>query len=175
MTKQELAGFLVDRKGAEFATICTMTEPKCLKKNRNTGLPNEFGTVTKVSRINGIIGFRYEQSVNNQRDREGLEADFEASERRWGEHVLRSDGGQSALISHKGKMYLEMKVENTLETVYLDGNGVTRTHKELSGILPKRQTNSGRQEIEKPVILRDFALSSIREIRIGGETLKVSE
>jgi hypothetical protein len=174
MNKNELSSHLQNRKGAEFVTICTETLPKVLKKDRNTGEPNQFGQVRKLSRINGIIGFRYENSVNNQRGREGLEVDFEAKQRQWGEHVMRADGGQSCLIAHKEKTYLEMKVEKVFETVYLDGNGVIRTREELSGILPKRAANSGRQEVEKAVILRDFALSSIREIRISGTVIKVS-
>lgn len=173
LTVAGLAEFLRDRKGSEFVTIVSTTRPKVLKKDRETGEPNPFGEIVKVSRANGILGFRYENSVNNQREREGGERDFVAEPRSWGQHVKRADGGLSPLVEHKGRVYLEIKVERSLGSTYYDASGTERTYAELRGILPKAKESS-RQEVENPVILRDYALANIREIAIGGEEILIA-
>lgn len=172
MTIPILTKFLLDRKGAEFVSLVSATRPRMLKKDRYTGEPNRYGSVVKVSRISGLLGFRYENSVNNQREREGGERDFVAEPRRWGQIVTRHDGRPSPLIEHHSEHYLEIKVEYSLGTTYLDEGGTERTFAELAGFLPQR-SESPRQELDKPVILRDYALTSIRKLTIGGDTILV--
>lgn len=172
LTPTALAAYLRDRKGSEFVTIVSTTKPRVLKKDRETGEPNPFGQIVKVSRVNGLVGFRYENSVNNQRTREDHSeaGEFVAEPRTWGEHVNRADGGLSSLVEHKGRTYLEVKVERSLGTTYYDESGTERTYDEVRGVLPKR-SESKRQDVENPVILRDYALDNLREISIGGDEI----
>jgi len=157
ITKGELATLLSGIRGATFATLITETDAR-LKK---TG--NPFGDVRKVSRVNVCLGFQYEAAVNRQRTREGSEADFEAAPRQWGQRLPGS-----MLVEHKGKLYLETKVERSLGCVYLDAKGKELSAEQVAPFLPAR-SGSSRQETEKEILVRDYALESIRSLSFGGE------
>jgi len=156
ITKAVLAALLNDIKGATFATLVTETDPK-LKK---TG--NPFGKVRKVSRVNVCLGFQYENAVNRQRTREGSEPDFEVAPRQWGEKI------SAMLVSHNGKIYLETKVEKSLDTKYLAENGQEIPSDDVKPFLPARKPNA-RQETEKEILVRDYALDSITAISFQGK------
>jgi len=148
-------------KGATFATIITETDAR-LKK---TG--NPFGPVRKISRVNVCLGFQYEAAVNRQRTREDSEADFEARPRQWGERI------SAMLIGHKGRTYLETKVQRALETSYIDATGKELSKEDVSPFLPAR--SKSRQEVADEVIVRDYALDSIRSLAFGGETYLLTQ
>lgn len=158
LTAIALVETLATVKGATFATIITETDAR-LKK---TG--NPFGPVRKVSRVNVCLGFQYEAAVNRQRTREGSEADFEAKPRQWGQRLPGS-----MLVEHKGKLYLETKVERSLDCVYIDATGRELSADEVAPFLPAR-SESTRQETEREIIVRDYALESIRSLSMKGET-----
>ncbi len=174
VTVSELASILLQSKGSRFVGLTAETTPRANKKGREDGQPNPFGRIVKRSRVRGIIGFKYENSVNNQREREDHPeaGEFVAEARSWGHRV---DG--TPVVLHKGKKngefraYLEVKVDGASGTTYVaDGREVDR--QDVAQYLPKSK-GSERQDVDAPVILRDYALESIREIRIGGETLTV--
>lgn len=158
LTTTALVALLTSVKGATFATLITETDAR-LKK---TG--NPFGPVRKVSRVNVCLGFQYESAVNRQRTREGTEADFEAAPRQWGQ---RQPG--TMFVEHKGKLYLETKVEKSLSHIFMDANGKELTPEEIAPYLPAR-SESSRQETDKEIIVRDYALESIRSLALKGET-----
>lgn len=162
ITTEELRSLLLNSRGCSPVTIIAETVPAM----RKTGNPL-VGRVTKVSRVNGMIGFAYANSVNNQRLRESDDAAlFEALPRKWGERIAGTP-----VVRHVGKtgvpeFYLELKVERSLGHEYrVDGMPVPDETVECW--LPKR-VEGARQEVAKPVILRDYALRSIRKITLGG-------
>jgi hypothetical protein len=112
----ELQAKLRAIKGCRAVSITTLTVPTLNKKVN--GDPNPYyGRVKKRSYSSVMIGFRYENSVNNQREREGLEADFEAKPRPWGKHVqgdLVSDVSSvfdvDSTIERDGRSYVKCKV-----------------------------------------------------------------
>jgi hypothetical protein len=70
-------------------------------------------------------------------------------------------------------VYLELKVQNALEHQYEAPDGSPLTDEQVAPYLPAR-SKSSRQEVENPVILRDYTLdkngeSNILAIAIGGE------
>lgn len=156
ITKQSLLSLLAEIRGATFATLVTKTDARL----RKTG--NPFGNVEKVSRVNVCLGFQYEAAVNRQRTREGTEADFEAAPRQWGERI------SPMLITHNGKIYLETKVEKSLSHSYVDANGQELSSEQVAPFLPARKP-SARQETEKEILVRDYALDSIQGISLRGE------
>lgn len=160
---------------ATIATLTALTVPAMVKKDRETKQPNPFiGRVLKRSKVNGIVGgWNYASAVNRQRIREAnpqtiaeVEAvpDFEAMPRSWGTRIPNS-----GLVQHGNKYYVELKVERSLETTYLiDGQPATdKQLEELKKFLPKK-SESSRQEVEKQIILRDYALESISHVKING-------
>jgi hypothetical protein len=156
LTRNELIGFLTGIRGATFATLTTETEPKLLK----TG--NTLGTVRKVSRVNVCLGFQYEAAVNRQRVREDGTPDFESAPRQWGERIPGT-----VLVSHKGKTYLETKVEKSLDHKYLGTNGTVLADELIAPFLPKK--GATRQGTEKEIIVRDYDIGSIRHVSCKGE------
>lgn len=157
LTTNTLVELLATVKGATFATIITETDAR-LKK---TG--NPFGPVRKVSRVNVTLGFQYEAAVNRQREREGSEANFESAPRQWGERLPGS-----MLVEHKGKLYLETKVERSLSHVFMDAGGRVLSDAEVAPFLPAR-SGSERQETAKEILVRDYSLDSIRSLSMKGE------
>ena len=135
LTTVALATKLSEIRGATFATLICETDAR-LKK---TG--NPFGQVQKVSRVNVCLGFQYEAAVNRQRTREGAEADFESAPRQWGSRIPGT-----FLVEHKGRTYLETKVERSLEHAYITADGRE---------LPINITTFAEMEVEDGLALRE--------------------
>jgi hypothetical protein len=145
-------------KGAAIVTIHTETVPAMRKTD------NPYVGVVKKSAVNGIINWVYESCVNRQRVREGMEADFSAFPRKWGQRIKGTP-----LVEHKGQHYLEMKVQSAQARYFLGTREVT--HEEIKPYL--RAASPSRQGVEKEVILRDYALENIKAVVYGGETIPI--
>lgn len=152
-----LLALLAQIRGATFATVITETDPK-LKKTGNT-----LGHVRKVSRVNVCLGFQYDNAVNRQLGREGQESNFVAAPRQWGVKVT------PMIVEHKGRFYLETKVEKSLDSQYIDDDGKEIPFELVKPFLPKR-SKSTRQGTEKEILVRDYALDSLKTIAFNGET-----
>lgn len=152
--KSELISMLASVVGSTFVTIVTETEPKLVG-----GKSCPLHGVKKRSKVNGTVGFNYTNAVNNQRAREGSEKDFVAEDRKWG---MRMD--KTPLVVHKDKYYLEVKVEKTDSPEYTL-NGKSIPNEEVKQYIPAK--GESRQELDKEIILRDYSLDSIREIKIN--------
>ena len=159
----ELAERLRNVKGTTAVTLTICTVPDMNK----TGNPY-YGRVSKYSTLNVMIGFVYETSVNNQRCREGREADFESMPRKWG---VRIQG--TPLVENKGSLYLECKIQRVLETYYtLDGDEFSA--EDLQPWL-RKPSQADRQGVDAPVVLRDIKLENILEVRMFGEVFCVEK
>jgi hypothetical protein len=156
MTRNELTAFLTGLKGATFATLTTHTEPELKKRGNN------LGTVRKVSRVNVCLGFQYEAAVNRQRTREDATPDFEAAPRQWGNRIPGT-----VLVEHKGNVYLETKVEKSLDHKYLGTDGNVIPDEMVAPFLPSK--GASRQDVDKEIIVRDYNLDSIRHMACKGE------
>ena len=131
--------------------------------------PEEWGAkILKRSRVNGVLGYNYENSVNNQREREGKDSDFQQEERRWGVRLDR------VWVSHKGELYFTVKVERSLEEPrYFTESGVELSRDEVKPYLPKK-SKSSRQGTDKEIIHREYKLSSLRGITMNRQTFEIS-
>lgn len=114
--------------------------------------------VHKVARGTVIVGFRYQNSVNNQLEKLGLPADFQPKPRSWGQHI---EG--TPLVSHKGLTYLEVQTNSRLDAkYYLDG--IETPPDEIPGLKIKE---------DELVMIRDYQMDSIKEFRLGGVRYRV--
>jgi len=168
----------MNQNTATIATLETETIPDMVKKNRVTKEPNPWiGRVKKQSRVNGIVGaWNYSNAVNNQRVRESdaetvaeVEAipEFTAEPRSWGERLPNT-----GLVKHGENYYVEIKVQRAIETTYMV-DGQPATSEELSDIkqyLPQKKEGT-RQNVENPIILRDYNVGSIKAVKINGQTV----
>lgn len=158
--QKQLLSILSGIRGATFATVITETDAR-LKK---TG--NPFGKVVKLSRVNVTLGFQYAAAVNRQRAREDSATDFEARDRQWGERIAGT-----VLVMHKDRLYLETKVEKSLSHQYFTESGKPLSDADVAPFLPSR--GKSRQNVAREIIVRDYALDSIRVIVTGGKTFMV--
>lgn len=168
ITHQELIQRIIERekRGACFVSLLTETDPQMRKTN------NPHVGVKKVTEINVTISHRYENCVNNQREREGGERDFEAKPRKWGVHYQ----GSRAIIEHKGQFYLSaMPNPSGHPKVRYVKDGAEVAKELLSAFLPasKTEETADAQGVERAVIHRDYAFSSIRKITMDGQTFDV--
>lgn len=159
VTKDLLVDILRKIKGTTFIDVLLETKPQ-LKTP-----PAYLKNVVKLQEINACIGFHYANSVNRQRIREGSTPDFEALPRKWGQRILGTP-----LVEYKGKYYLELKTIKVLNHIYSDRKSQIPNHIVEAYLSP---SSVARQKLDKPVILRDPAIDSIRRIVLNGVVYEV--
>ena len=139
ITKKELIDLINKIKGVTFVSVDVQTEPKMRKTD------NPYLGTTKLVTLSGAINYDYENSVNNQLLREGKEANFIVSPRKWGEHA-------NNWIEYKNDYYLSIKVENYSEPVFIyNGNKIDKEL--LEPFLQKSKDPKTQENLEKKVIL----------------------
>ena len=158
---------LINHKGNGFAHIVTKTVPDMNKTS------NPFwGNVFKIADIQIQAGFHYINSVNNQLTREGKVADAVVKSRAWGHRI---DG--TCLVEHVNKLgeyrlYLEAKCERLNSVYYVDGMNQQIDKATIKKWLKGKGAKSSTQaNLEKEIVLRDYALDSILWIAIDGQEI----
>jgi hypothetical protein len=162
---------VLDIRGCRPVSFVAETTPE-LRSGNPFGGTTRTHRLRKMSRVSGMIGFRYENAVNNQRGREETPIDpitgevetFVAEPRKWG---VRREG--TPFVDHKGVEYLEVKVERSLHCEYRLDDGTPVDAATVAAWLPEKKEGR-RQMVEKPVILRDYTLDNLREVTINGQT-----
>jgi hypothetical protein len=161
----ELRELLSARRGAQIVTLTAVTDARLRKTGNPLAMP-----VLKVSRVNGIVNWNYQLAVVNQQLREGSAApEFQPEPRAWGTRIP-----DSPFVEHKGNLYLELKVERSLGHNYRDSNGGLLDAAVVQPFLPAKRSNAEHQGVEREVVLRDYALSSIDQITVGGVSYQVA-
>lgn len=164
ITRDDLERILRNIHGSTPVTLVTITYPAVKKTGLLSGK-----TVEKWSRRNCIIGFIYGNSVNYQRERENKTPDFTALPRKWGQRIQGTP-----LVEHNGNVYLETKVQRVLDSQYVvDGRFVADY--EVEPHLRAGSGDDGRQDLENPVVLRDFKLENIMSVNMFGESYVVHD
>lgn len=171
VTLREVIGIIARTvKGTNAISIDAVTAPDMLK----TGNPywdkakKQF-TLLKSCTMNGLIGFDYENAVNNQAGREGLEQAREAKPRAWG--VLSAD---RIFVLHKGKTYLQMKVQSASDPIYFDRvTGEVVDVLSLKPFMAEKKISSTQEGLEKEIIVRDITMENIIGLRFCGAEYEV--
>lgn len=154
-------------KGNTFAALDTITEVKLKggKKNPMLGRVTKHTTGNRVQLFTSFRG--YKNMVNRRLEAEGKVADFEPKPLPWGTRIE-----DSPLIEHNGKFYIQMIfIAGGESTYYLDNQVIDKAN--IEGF-DEKDVTAGRTglEDENAVVVRTFALDSIREIRMMGQTVK---
>lgn len=178
-TPAELAEVLFGTAGATAVTIIARTEPALVG-----GKSCPLVGLTKLSRVNGIINFNYERSVNRQRERRGAPTDaagnveqFTAGPRSWGTRLISQETQRKvplvAKLTPSPHIKLSELAEMSAENLYLEmkvQNSITKQY-ELNGeIIPEEQVTPHLRKSSNPhgVILRDYRLDHLHEIVMDG-------
>ena len=166
----KLETILRNHKGNGFAHLVAKTVPTWAKPKKNPF----HGNVFKVADVNIQAGFHYINSVNNQLAREGKTPDAQAKPRKWGQRIKGTP-----LVEHTNKageyrLYLEAKCENVNSVHYVDAQGNAIDKADLREWTEKKSAKSSTQaNVDKEIILRDYALDSIEWIAIDGHKLEL--
>ena len=88
--------------------------------------------------------------------------------RKWGNRIPGT-----VLVEHKGNIYLETKVEKSLDHMYINSQGQNIPDDLIAPFLPKRSENE-RQDLEKEILVRDYNTESIIGINVKGEEYTVA-
>lgn len=156
--------FALSVRNGQFESIVWEGSMSSMRKTNNPYV----GRVRKIVRgINYQFGVSYENKVNNERERMGLERDFVSQSpkgKEWVEYpkVLRS-------IKDSEKMYLRASTtaNSKTEIVYLVDNRLA-TKEEVEEILSFIPTH-------EPTMVFDLSLDKILKWNVGGETYQKAE
>lgn len=154
-------------KGTTAVSVVSETAVRMVKKHRETKEVNPFIGAIKRQKKNGLIGFDYQNSVNNQAEREDKE-EREAKSRTWG--ILSES---RLFVHHKGASYLQLKLQSVTDTVYLL-NGVEISEESLKPYLSSSSPSSTQDDLEKQVIVNDIKMENIKAMTMMGETYVLS-
>lgn len=167
MKLAQIHALLNSINGNTFAAMDTITDVKLKggKKNPFQGRVVKRTTGNRVQLFTSYKG--YQNMVNRRLAAEGKVADFESKPLPWGQRV-----DDSPIIEHNGKFYLQVIFQKGGESEYLVDNKVV--FKDTIEGLDEKPIQSGRQGLddENTVVVRTFALDSIREIRMMGEVVQ---
>jgi hypothetical protein len=157
MTYDEIVTMFSNRRGTTFAGLDVTTEPKLLKKHRDTGELCPFSSVRKHAAVRVMLGANYEKRVQKITDN----PDFVAGPHAWAdEHI-------GYLQRRGGEHYLQCMIQDSAS--YYAGMvggvwGVLDKHA-LVGYLPRPSEN--------PTNIATYKISSIQSIRIDARTIEV--
>lgn len=173
MNRQEkvtevLRTLINDGGSATFARVEATVEEKQLKR----GNPLRTAKITKDVVYNVMLNANYTNVVNNQREREGKDPNFEAKPN-WHEKVY--DGENGSIVKKRknddGTRYL-MFVCNSAKTEAYFVNGVLATADEVATIKQfKPKTSYPNQGIDKEVIVRTVKVHNINLVKCGETVL----
>jgi hypothetical protein len=164
----------VDGGSATFISMVTATIPSDMRKTGNP-YANKETVVQKVSKYGAQINFNYTNAVNNQLEREGKEADFEA-EMNW--HKKKFDEFNGCVCSKmegdKRQEYLFFRNMN-VERVGFAINGVQATEEQtavIKSFIPQKAmpTNQG---TEKAILVQTIKLQNIKLLKLNGQYYEV--
>jgi len=166
ITVSELKEMLLNwNHGAQPVSIQYITSPSLIKEGKE-----KFGSVTKIANIGAMVGYSYENSVNNQRERENELRDF-MSQPLWKGKGKRLS---TALSTHveKGSFYLTYKKQQTFKAFHLDS---VLNFIPLAILRPyfKPYTPPANQGVKKVVHHREILLENVRKLKFKGTTYVV--
>jgi hypothetical protein len=165
--EQTILAAINDGGSATFASVTATVEHKVAKTNN----PLRQSTITKRVKYRVILNANYANVVNNQRVREGKEADF-VPKANWHEKVYDSVNG-SIVRNRKDhdSTYLSAIVQSAdVQQFFVDGREATESEiATIKSFTP--QKSAANQGVEKEVIFRTIKIGNIESITVNKMTL----
>jgi hypothetical protein len=148
--------------GAQPSSVQYVSEPKLTAEGKA-----KFGTVTRIANVGVMIGYVYENSVNNQLEREGKEREFLA------QPLWKGKGKRisTALATHieKGTFYLTYKAQQTFRALHLDANLNIIPNSVIKAYFPQSDP-SKYQGTETAIYHREVSIENVRRIKFRKTT-----
>ncbi len=162
ITKTQLVNILteVDGKQAMFISIVAEVDARLKKRGNKHAKDN----ITKVNKYSGIINYNYQNSVNNQREREGVDNNF-VSKATYASKINDKYNGCLAQHDVTGQVYLVFKEQNSQKPIYkINGSEVDdQTETYLKQFRPE-PSKSVSQGVDKSIEHRNVKIENIKSI-----------
>lgn len=182
-TDQELVEQIKGFNKVQFASMKTSTPLRINKKSYvdKTPAENLYGPagITVISELNVGVNYPYEKGVNNRREKEGKEADFEAKELPYGSWM---EGSSIIILNNQGHPQLRVQYNTANKAkrqLIANGQPLTEEQKsrlhEFQGDPAKKKPKekcSDTQGLDNPVVVRNFNICNINELHLDGEVYK---
>lgn len=166
LSRRQFESLLFKVSNCQFVGFTALTVPDMRKK----GNPH-FGHTVKITRVNGVINWRYSSAVKKQLEREGKTDPFQALPRTWGQrinncplvcHITDDDGPQ---------FYLETKMEKRSWEYWDTDTQLLIPEAEIKPYI--KPDAPSRQGTAREVMLRDYRLDHLAELRMDGQDYRV--
>lgn len=163
VTVPELVEVLKQVEKSTFVSLTTETEVRMNK----TGNPL-YGQVKKLSTCNYLMGNDYEDRVNNNEKKEGLDGDFQSMKPSGKHHVSKC-----VLIDDKTESVHYLMVERFDEIkpqveYRKNGEPMNETDLMIMNDFLVKSSGSSRQEQERKVMVITPKVESIKEMSLNG-------
>lgn len=165
VTKTELVRLFQSIKGNTAISMVAETEADMNKKN------NPYYGTRKTNTIAGLIGFDYENSVNNQLGREDKDMDFVARKPVWAvgtdcRHIVTNKDGS--------ELYVYIKVQSA-GTPSFSFNGQPVDAEVVKPYIKEHKKPMTQDGLEKEIVVRMFKVSNILSVKMLGEEYRVTD
>lgn len=159
MNKDEFISLFEQSTEEKLVEVSLTSEVKLLKKSKKdengNSEPNNLGPIFKNQTIKLLLNANYEYLVNEARVKNGMEPDFKAEERKWGEK-------KGSIIRHNDAVYLTGIYKGKTESFYTNQNGEVVEYESFSKFV------SSAKPSEKPLVeVRTIKFDSIKNIVFG--------
>mgnify|MGYP000944913745 CR=1 FL=1 len=167
ITKNQLVEMLINWNfGAQPVSIQYITEPKLNKEGKQI-----FGNVTNFANVGGMVGYCYENSVNNQLEREQKEKDF-VSKPLWNGKGKRINLAISTHVE-KGTFYLTYKAQQTFKSFHFDANMNLIPYSALKPYFPDAKPKNQGVEAGNEVHHREISIENIKRLKLKKTTYEI--
>jgi hypothetical protein len=171
LSQEQLIGELCQLKGAAFISLVYDAPPS---KMRKTGNPYA-GNCRKISNVNGMVNFNYDEGVLRRLEKEGKSPDDFKQGTSWHTPFL-IDGRLTPICKHKttNQPYLRFMFLKSVSCEYRTLDGTPIDEKKIQPFLPEKSgyENQGLSE-ENILIFLTYSLENIRQITFGGQTYQI--
>jgi hypothetical protein len=167
ITKAQLIQMLLNWNfGAQPASIQYVTQPKLTKEGKI-----KFGEVTKIANVGGMVGYSYENSVNNQLEREEKERAFMAQQL-WNGKGKRLSTALS-MHTEKGTFYLTYKAQQTFKSFHFDNCLNLIPNSEIKKYFPDNQPKNQGVERGNEIYHREISVDNVKRLKVKKVTYLV--
>lgn len=159
--------------GVKMASIDTKTKVH-LKGGQSNPLQGKVSKLTLGSSVmlySNTASNGYETLVKRRLAEEGKDPEqFKLGVRPWGERVPGTP-----IITHKGKVYIEVVYLKPGVTTHVDDNSQELKVDQIPGYPETVVTETSQGGLDNKVIIRTIAMDSLINIRIDGQEYKVND
>jgi hypothetical protein len=162
ITKTQLVDLLtkIDGKQATFISIVAEVDAR-LKKRGNKYSKD---SITKINKYSGLINYNYQNSVNNQREREGIDTNF-VSKATYASKINDKYNGCLAQHDVTGQVYLVFKEQSSQKPIYkINGAEVDDETEQYLKQFRSESPKSVSQGVDKTVEHRNVKIENIKTI-----------